>query len=432
MQSPQRNTSRFDRRRFRQRRDTHEVRSHSGATSLAGDASKAQAEALTEQPQQPLHQTGRVTKLARIFGAGAATCGLLGLTLIGTAVADGPAAPGALLGREAPPFDVPGVTNRHVAAIANPSGTGAWMLETDGSIDTIGAARSRRGMPTDPTMNPAVDLAPSGHGFWILTARGRLTARGGAPTLVGPRPALGARKYVAISALPTGDGAYALRSDGLIEALGRAQHRGDLRGRVGTDRVVDIAVAPSGLGYFVVTARGEVHKFGRVFHDGDPGGFIGPDVVGLATDPDGRGYWIALDTGAVLAYRAGEHRPAFAANTGVSAVEITAVDDRDFWTLQSATVDHMHPFLVCTRSHESSHTPPAYDDGYDAINPSGTYRGAYQFSRSTWNSTAEHAGRPDLVGVDPAAASVVDQDTMALHLYGWQGADPWLGRCAGL
>ena len=74
----------------------------------------------------------------------------------------------------------------------------------------------------------------------------------------------------------------------------------------------------------------------------------------------------------------------------------------------------------------------AYDNGYAAVNPSGTYRGAYQFSRSTWNNTALRSGRLDLVGVDPAAASVVDQDLLALNLYHWQGAGPWLGRCAGL
>lgn len=105
---------------------------------------------------------------------------------------------------------------------------------------------------------------------------------------------------------------------------------------------------------------------------------------------------------------------------------------RDMFTKWIAAVSnpiHEHPFLVCTRSHESSHNGPLYDDGYGAINPSGTYRGAYQFSRSTWNNTANHAGRPDLVGVDPAAASVADQDAMALHLYEWQGNDPWLGRC---
>ena len=61
---------------------------------------------------------------------------------------------------------------------------------------------------------------------------------------------------------------------------------------------------------------------------------------------------------------------------------------------------------------------------YAITNPSGKYRGAYQFDRRTWNSVAErHA--PRLVGVDPAAASPGDQDAMALALYGERGARPW-------
>ena len=61
---------------------------------------------------------------------------------------------------------------------------------------------------------------------------------------------------------------------------------------------------------------------------------------------------------------------------------------------------------------------------YTITNPSGKYRGAYQFDRSTWNSVA---GRhdPSLVGVDPAAASPADQDAMALALYVERGARPW-------
>jgi len=61
---------------------------------------------------------------------------------------------------------------------------------------------------------------------------------------------------------------------------------------------------------------------------------------------------------------------------------------------------------------------------YAITNPSGKYRGAYQFDRSTWNSVA---GRhdPSLVGVDPAAASPADQDAMAMALYGERGAGPW-------
>ena len=61
---------------------------------------------------------------------------------------------------------------------------------------------------------------------------------------------------------------------------------------------------------------------------------------------------------------------------------------------------------------------------YSITNPSGKYRGAYQFDRSTWNSVAErHA--PGLVGADPAAAAPADQDAMAQALYSERGARPW-------
>ena len=61
---------------------------------------------------------------------------------------------------------------------------------------------------------------------------------------------------------------------------------------------------------------------------------------------------------------------------------------------------------------------------YSITNPSGKYRGAYQFDRSTWDSIAErHA--PYLVGVDPAAASPSDQDLVAWALYTERGPGPW-------
>jgi hypothetical protein len=83
---------------------------------------------------------------------------------------------------------------------------------------------------------------------------------------------------------------------------------------------------------------------------------------------------------------------------------------------------HNDPFLVCTRGIESG-------GNYQAYNASGPYYGAYQFTQSTWNATANHAGRGDLVGVDPRQASEYDQDEMAWTLYQWQGKGPWAGRC---
>jgi peptidoglycan hydrolase CwlO-like protein len=82
---------------------------------------------------------------------------------------------------------------------------------------------------------------------------------------------------------------------------------------------------------------------------------------------------------------------------------------------------HDHPFLVCTRARESN-------GNYSAVSPAGYY-GAYQFAPTTWNATASHAGRLDLVGVLPSRASAYDQDEMAWVLYQWQGKGPWGGRC---
>ncbi|HYV60758.1 MAG TPA: transglycosylase family protein [Acidimicrobiia bacterium] len=83
---------------------------------------------------------------------------------------------------------------------------------------------------------------------------------------------------------------------------------------------------------------------------------------------------------------------------------------------------HNDPFLVCTRGIESK-------GNYQAYNPSGPYYGAYQFDQSTWNATANHDGRGDLVGIDPRNASEYDQDEMAWTLYQWRGNGPWMGRC---
>lgn len=61
---------------------------------------------------------------------------------------------------------------------------------------------------------------------------------------------------------------------------------------------------------------------------------------------------------------------------------------------------------------------------YSVVNPTGTFRGAYQFSQQTWNwIAADHA--PQLVGVDPAAASPADQDFMAYTLYAVGGPGHW-------
>lgn len=82
-------------------------------------------------------------------------------------------------------------------------------------------------------------------------------------------------------------------------------------------------------------------------------------------------------------------------------------------------------FLGCVRHRESRGDYTVSDNG----DGGEENMGAYQFSQSTWNNTARHAGRMDLVGVRPSSASPADQDAMAAHLLSWQGTGPWGGGC---
>ena len=63
-------------------------------------------------------------------------------------------------------------------------------------------------------------------------------------------------------------------------------------------------------------------------------------------------------------------------------------------------------------------------DNYRAVSSSGTYRGAYQFNRQTWNGVASRHF-PWLQGMDPAGAAPFFQDAMARALIRERGRSPW-------
>jgi hypothetical protein len=63
-------------------------------------------------------------------------------------------------------------------------------------------------------------------------------------------------------------------------------------------------------------------------------------------------------------------------------------------------------------------------DNYQAVSAGGTYRGAYQFSQSTWNWVAG-THHPKYVGEDPRWAAPEVQDAMTRALWYMQGPAPW-------
>jgi len=63
-------------------------------------------------------------------------------------------------------------------------------------------------------------------------------------------------------------------------------------------------------------------------------------------------------------------------------------------------------------------------DNYEAVNPSGTYRGAYQFDQTTWNDVASRHF-PFLADRDPATVEPWWQDAMTRALWSERGRQPW-------
>ena len=61
---------------------------------------------------------------------------------------------------------------------------------------------------------------------------------------------------------------------------------------------------------------------------------------------------------------------------------------------------------------------------YTVVDRTGSFRGAYQFTRRTWDDLAARHFEW-LVGVDPAEAEPWWQDVMARALYSERGRQPW-------
>jgi len=341
----------------------------------------------------------------------------------------------------APTLAAPRVTPvaSFVGIASTTSGNGYWVAAQDGGVFAYGDANFY-GSAGGKTLNqPIVGIAatPTGHGYWLVGRDGGVFAFGDANFYGSAGGKTLNQPIVGIAASADGLGYWLVARDGGVFAFGDAPFIGSVAQLDLGAAVVGIAATPSRQGYWLVGADGGVFSFGDATFSGSESTMGVHDATGIASGATG--YWIARGAGAVLGFGTGDDHLGIAALVarGATTTGIAAGPNDGFWTVQgsqapSTTVDHMDPFLVCTRAHESSHTPPAYDNGYAAVNPSGTYRGAYQFSRSTWNSTALRAGRLDLVGVDPAAASVADQDLLAFDLHQWQGAGPWMGRCSGM
>jgi hypothetical protein len=314
------------------------------------------------------------------------------------------------------------------------TGRGYWAVASDGGVFTYGDARFHGSTGGMPLVSPVAGIAStrSSRGYWLVAYDGGVFSFGdarfhgstGGMRLVSP--------IAAMAPTRTGRGYWLVAFDGGVFSFGDAKFYGSMGGQRLTSPVVSIAASRTGRGYYLVAADGGVFSFGDAKFRGAISDPKRP-AAGIALAKNG-GYWIAREDGTVDGFGVPSSFGAAGPDMQLHPTVAIAPAARGFWLAQGSRQRPVaprppdisqHPFLVCTRRIESG-------GNYRALSAGGTYRGAYQFLRSTWNSVARSAGRPDLVGVDPAAAAPWDQDQLALHLYRSSGAGPWGGRCAGL
>jgi hypothetical protein len=430
---------------------------HSPAPALAGIASKAAVGTATPQREHGARNAtrgfarragaGRLALLSVIalatVAAGSASFianAASGDTRVGNTVRAFGGAPA--LGPDAPLDLKAGV----VDIASDPAADGYWLVSSDGGVFAYGAAPFLGSTGGIPLNAPIVGIAPtpSGLGYWLVATDGGVFAYGDARF----HGSLGASQMsspiLSIASTPTGQGYWLVSADGGVFTFGDAKFHGSAANLDLDTAVIGIAPTNTGDGYWLLGTDGGVFAYGDAEFLGSAVDTGSPSIaITSSPTPGVTGYWTLRANGTINGFGVDSLGDlATLTPDAPPAVGIAARASGGYWLAQGAKPPspapaaapadvQAHPFLVCTRAHESSHTPPLYNDGYGAINPSGKYRGAYQFDQGTWNSTARHAGRLDLVNVDPAAAAPADQDQLALDLYNWRGAAPWLGRCAG-
>jgi hypothetical protein len=73
--------------------------------------------------------------------------------------------------------------------------------------------------------------------------------------------------------------------------------------RIPNMAIVGMATTPDGKGYWLVNASGDVYAFGNAKYLGGIGGTtLNKWIVGMAATPDGNGYWLVASDGGVFAF----------------------------------------------------------------------------------------------------------------------------------
>jgi hypothetical protein len=227
----------------------------------------------------------------------------------------------------APPSIVPKSRYWIVGMASTPNGPGYWQVDQTGTVYNFGTAGFygdiRQLNPSLPPGGsnasslrcPIVSMASTsdGGGYWLVASDGGVFSFGDAVYYGSTGGLRLSAPIVGITASPDGEGYWLVASDGGVFSFGdSALYFGSMGGVPLNEPVVAMASTPSGAGYWLVGADGGVFAFGDASYYGAAfcyqsfqiaaGGYPGNWIVGIASTPDGGGYWLVSQNGTVLPF----------------------------------------------------------------------------------------------------------------------------------
>lgn len=195
---------------------------------------------------------------------------------------------------------------------------GYWLVASDGGVfafntgfygSAVGDIGSSSAVEIEPT--------PTGKGYWIVLANGRVLAYGDATSFGDASGIELTKPIVGMATTSTGKGYWLIAGDGGVFRFGDAGFFGSTGGVPLSAPVIDLAPTPDDRGYYIVAKDGGVFTFGNAVFRGSTGGIVlNAPVVSVLVTAAGGGYWLGAADGGVFTF--GEAAPFLGSMGGIA------------------------------------------------------------------------------------------------------------------
>jgi iron transport multicopper oxidase len=190
-------------------------------------------------------------------------------------------------------------------AYAVPPQSSYWMVDKVGTVYPFGTAKQLGGPRLPDQSASGLWPTPSGQGYYVLDARGRVFNKGDARYYGQVQPSQMRLFEVAKSMIvtPTGNGYWIITSLGRVLRFGDAPRMSDASGNALKAPIVTAVGSPSGRGYYLVGSDGAIFTYGDARNRGSMAGkHLNKPIVGLVQTPSLLGYWLVASDGGVFAF----------------------------------------------------------------------------------------------------------------------------------